>query len=34
MTSEIICKNCKNKSLLNEEFLTLSLALTKTNTIN
>ncbi|CAD8185002.1 unnamed protein product [Paramecium octaurelia] len=32
--SEIICKNCSHKSSITEDFLTLSLALNKINSIN
>ncbi|CAD8120719.1 unnamed protein product [Paramecium sonneborni] len=32
--SELICRNCKHKSPISEEFLTLSLALTKVTTVN
>ncbi|CAD8188167.1 unnamed protein product [Paramecium octaurelia] len=34
IVSELICKNCKHKSVITEEFLTLSLALTKVSTVN
>jgi len=34
IVSEVVCKNCKHKSTISEEFLTLSLALSKVSTVS